>query len=131
MKNIVSLFSFAVLWIGLNTCLSAQGTLQFNRVLLVSSSAETVPAGKVWKVTGYTATTMYGSGSGTGTPSSFTYFVNGSTRFFGHAGRLFTTYNSSTPASTVMEPLWLPAGTSLQAGSGVGEISVIEFNVIP
>jgi hypothetical protein len=28
-------------------------------------------------------------------------------------------------------PFWLPAGTTLAAGSGIGLISVIEFSIIP
>jgi len=38
--------------------LSAQGTLQFNQAKIIGSSLETVPAGKVWKVT-----SVYGTSS--------------------------------------------------------------------
>jgi hypothetical protein len=43
------------LWIGLMllavSLSNAQGTLQFNRALINGSTMETVPPGKVWKVT--------------------------------------------------------------------------------
>jgi hypothetical protein len=130
MKNIALILTLFVFGI---TCkaAAAQGTLQFNQVLLISSNPETVPAGKVWKVTGYAASIFYGTSSSTTAAPGFTYFINGNTRYFGHRGTLHTSYNASVPGSNYFTPFWLPAGTSLQAGSGVGEISVIEFNVIP
>jgi hypothetical protein len=45
--------------------------------------------------------------------------------------------NSTTPvlvqvtAQPTKLPLWLPAGTTLAAGTKVSAISVLEFNIIP
>ena len=47
---ITLLFSFFL--IKLN-CFNAQGNLQFNQVLRVGNTAQTVPVGKVWKVETY------------------------------------------------------------------------------
>ncbi len=44
-------FYFLVAFALLALSAGAQGTLQFNQVKLVSSTLETVPTGKVWKVT--------------------------------------------------------------------------------
>jgi hypothetical protein len=40
-------------------------------------------------------------------------------------------WNSAYQGNIGHFPLWIPAGTSLAAGSNVGEISVIEFIVQP
>ena len=47
MKNCGFVFSFLILAMGA----WAQGSLQFNQVLLVDSALSTVPANKVWKIT--------------------------------------------------------------------------------
>jgi hypothetical protein len=44
-------FTLFLISLNLTLFINAQGTLQFNRVLLLGNSLETVPAGKVWKVT--------------------------------------------------------------------------------
>ena len=50
----------------------AQGSLQFSRALIVSSSLETVPAGKVWKIT-----SLYGEDYGSGSCVQFgTYYYD-------------------------------------------------------
>ena len=43
-------YPIVILSIFLGFKLSAQNNLQFNQVKLVGSTAETVPAGKVWKI---------------------------------------------------------------------------------
>jgi len=115
---------------------SAQ-TLQFSQVLLVTSS-ETVPAGKVWKVEGvnYSSTlpnTAVTSSTSSITSSNFdaSIVVNGqSTPAFAMRSRALY----STPSNLIWEkswPLWLPAGTTLAPGTNVASLSVIEFTVIP
>jgi len=46
-KGVFGFFFFCLVSIG-----AAQGNLQFNQVLLVDSALQTVPANKVWKITG-------------------------------------------------------------------------------
>ncbi len=111
--------------------LFSQGTLQFNRVLLVEQSDQTVPAGKVWKVESYTASSTYGLHSGT--PQNHVILVNNQSRIVGMSAGFNTNYSGGTHGSGQFSsfPMWLPAGTVLRASSNVSQLSVIEFNVIP
>ena len=115
-----------------NFVLFAQGNLQFNQVLLLSTNQNssvllgTVPAGKTWKIEGYgTNLTSYYN-------CDFSFngvnpaFRAGSTDSYSAA----YTYVSST------QQFWLPAGTPLHAfacngTSGYRWVSIIEFNIIP
>ena len=130
MKQLLVFFFF-----GLGSMLHAQ-SLQFSQVKLVTNQ-ETVPAGKVWKLTGcgYSATIsgMVSTGQGSGASSNSDHFIliNGQNRAV-RSVRAAGGYNHAS--GVVWEthwPLWLPSGATLSAGSGVGEISVIEFTVVP
>lgn len=108
----------------------AQGNLQFNQVKLVTT-AQTVPAGKVWKV------------------ESCTY--NGGAAFYVNNGAISTVYglmsivvngviipvsiyvggNSSSFSNAHSFPMWLPAGSTIATGTNAAFVSVIEFNVVP
>lgn len=102
-------------------------TLEFNQVLLVSS-LNTVPQGKVWKVTNILPTL---EGNGTCKIS-----VNGNDIVIAFTDYGSWTGGGSTQAAYAYEktynglqgPYWLPEGTTLQAGTNVQYISVIEFN---
>jgi hypothetical protein len=129
---------FTLLFTTVVTSLCAQGTLQFSRAILVSS-AQTVPAGKVWKITNYlpngapvdTGISMPGFGA--------TNFwariikINGTNVFADHA--FMAAFMTATyPATNNLQaggPIWLPEGTTLQAHSGVFAVSVLEFNILP
>jgi hypothetical protein len=130
--------------------------LQFNQVKLVDLQ-ETVPAGKVWKVVSVmspevrypTNGSSFVSNSriiGVGGDSIAIYeeFLNGAGLGFNGCcggGSYMTNLGSSVnnnethlihvSREMTKLPLWLPAGTTLAAGSNVTKISVIEFNVIP
>jgi hypothetical protein len=108
----------------------AQGNLQFNQVKLVTVQ-ETIPAGKVWKITGILPSYGYRYTSGGTSPYEYGILVNGNQRIIGHGSYLNTSYNSPFSAQSFGGDLWLPAGTNLAVGSNVGEISVIEFNIVP
>jgi hypothetical protein len=112
--------------------LSAQGTLQFNRVLLLdhSQSPYTVPAGKVWKVESALFSSSLGISVGTSSAqnSAASILINGGSVFFA------STWGSSNATSAVTLtslPIWLPAGTTLAPSTNVSNLSVIEFNEIP
>ena len=127
MKNLLLIVSILF-----NYVVFAQGNLQFNQVLLLSTSQNssillgTVPAGKTWKIEGYgTNLTSYYN-------CDFSFngvnpaFRAGSTDSYSAA----YTYVSST------QQFWLPAGTPLHAfacngTSGYRWVSIIEFNIIP
>ncbi|MCC6600136.1 MAG: hypothetical protein IT223_05630 [Crocinitomicaceae bacterium] len=55
MRNFLTIFSLLVFFLILTVRPAAQGTLQFSQALIVTTS-QTVPTGKVWKVT-----SLYGS----------------------------------------------------------------------
>ena len=108
-------FLLIALWfslVSINKTVQAQ-TLQFSQVLLVSTT-QTVPANKVWKVEGVmpvfngTAINQISINSTNIVVSAVGYTLSGNAF-----------------------PLWLPAGTTLAAGSNVFRVSVIEFTVVP
>lgn len=115
-----------------NFVLFAQGNLQFNQVLLLSTSQNssillgTVPAGKTWKIEGY-GTNLTGY-------YSCDFSFNGVEPAF-RAGTTSIYQNSYTYVSSTQQ-FWLPAGTPLHAiacngGTGYRWVSIIEFNIIP
>jgi hypothetical protein len=123
-----SLF-FLILLGGVLSRSSAQGTLQFNRVLLLESGQQncnqcwTVPANKVWKIN------AVAGGPNSGYPQlvinnkTLSYLANNST-------------NSANILYPVqMFPLWLPAGATFgftgMCSSCNMAFTGIEFNVIP
>lgn len=134
----------------------AQGNLQLNQVKLVTT-VETVPVGKVWKVeSALTGEERYPT-SGTTLASNSRFILVNGTSICVHEEHVATTgvgfngccgggfwmsnvgmaVNSTTPvlvqvtAQPTKLPLWLPAGTTLAAGTKVSSISVLEFNMIP
>jgi hypothetical protein len=137
--------------------LNAQSTLSFNRVITLDNTTQTVPAGKVWKVTGVYGlsdnicypyfnlnfgTVRYALGFG------LALVVNGQTIVFQITDRTggshFPISNCSGSGSTNWNPsqpkiepnpnafpMWLPAGSTLATGGSSTIASVIEFDVVP
>ena len=109
-------FLLIALWfslVSINKTVQAQ-TLQFSQVLLVSTT-QTVPANKVWKVESVmpiNQTSIYHQ-----------IVVNSNTIIVGTTNYSGSWFNAF--------PMWLPAGTTLAAGSTVFRVSVIEFTVVP
>lgn len=113
-------------------CGVSQGTLEFNQVLLVSSTSGvvTVPSGKVWKIentltpTGryYSSISNYGSttwtigtpnpctGATSGTSSSIPYVSTGSC----NTNDNFFEVNGVRSSWNGNSPLWVPAGSTLR-----------------
>ena len=129
-------------WLLLTSCcilvtgLHAQGTLQYNQVLLVST-VQTVPSGKVWKVESILASSDLTSGISVSSSqlvsNSATMLVNGSTVYVD--GVIYANYSSYgktiTDTQPTKLPLWLPAGTTLASSANALYVSVIEFNIVP
>lgn len=119
MKQLLILFFTCLL----ATKLSAQN-LEFNQVKLISVS-DTVPVGKVWKVTNVLPS--YNASN-----SAVTIVVN--SKYITVKGRDYVNQTNAnyTPAMAAWTALngayWLPAGTVLAKGSYCEYISVIEFN---
>lgn len=125
MKKFLFVLSF------LSASLGAQ-TLQFSQVKLVTV-AETVLAGRVWKIEGFfpTVFSRYSGSSGVTEGHIYNLVINGNNRPVGVSSFLTGYWNSAYQGNIGHFPLWIPAGTSLAAGSNVGEISVIEFIIQP
>lgn len=115
--------------------LNAQGNLQFNQVKLVTSR-DTVPAGKVWKLESapYKIDAVGIQGNYTTANPAVEYvqsiFIDNKTIFV-QAIRYYDGSWHTFTGPTCQFPMWIPEGTSLEAGTGVQFISVIEFNVTP
>ncbi|MFZ4061543.1 MAG: hypothetical protein ACOYK5_10000 [Bacteroidia bacterium] len=109
-------------------------TLQFSQVLLVSSNTQTVPAGKVWKVENILASSsLVASGNQT---VNFSITVDNTQVFVAGANSQVNVYNQgvqsmSSTSNQLVQPIWLPAGSTLAAGQNVFRVSVIEFTVLP
>ena len=107
----------------------AQNSMEFSRVLLVET-LDSVPQGKIWKVTNILPT-LDGTGSSK-------IKVNGNDIVVAFTKGTYGIYGTSTGTSAhnndyhyngLQGPYWLPEGTTLQAGTNVQYISVIEFNI--
>jgi hypothetical protein len=127
MKHGVFILAFCALHLSIES-----QTLQFSQVKLVST-VETVPANKVWKIEGFFPTTFsrYSGSSGVTEGHIYNLVVNGNNRPLGVSSFLTGYWGTSYAGNIGNFPLWIPAGTTLAAGSNVGEISVIEFTVVP
>ncbi len=111
---------------------STQGTLEFNQVKLITGN-ETVPTGKVWKVTSFIPTDVYRSDYSPA-PRTYVLGINGTNRNIGHSGIGDANSRYSSVMTFIPLPLWLPEGTSINpsvSGSYLYGVNVIEFNVVP
>jgi len=127
MKHGVFILAFCALQLSIESQI-----LQFSQVKLVAT-VETVPSNKVWKIEGFFPTTFsrYSSSSGVTEGHIYNLVVNGNNRPVGVSSFLTGHWGTSYAGNIGNFPLWIPAGTTLSAGSNIGEISVIEFTVIP
>jgi hypothetical protein len=132
MKKLLLIFGLSLI------TLSAwcQGNLQFNQVKLVGTTLETVPSGKVWKVESatYTGGQAFPINSETNYASyaSMSFYLNGIQNYEGYftSVRYGSVWVNSTNNQSTF-PLWIPAGSTLKAGSNMNSLSVIEYNIIP
>lgn len=107
-------------------------SLAYSQALLIGNVGQTVPANKVWKVESFLPTTVKVTST---FPTAFNMVVNGSPFPVGHSAFGNTSGNNAEAWSSSMVnnsfPFWLPSGTTLAAGTGIGLISVIEFSILP
>lgn len=141
-----------------STVLSAQGNLHFSQALLVSNTIQTVPPGKVWKITALSGalynTHCVGRPDLLPSPTQWVkaavasgFEINGSmvystlrytTSTPRHSDSNCVNYLGATDYSSYSQqtdplilPMWLPANTTLRTiGAGVF-VSVLEFDVVP
>jgi len=118
--NLILLMSISV-----NTIYPQSKILQFNCVKLITTTVETVPAGKVWKVESiFTDQASAGSPSKTTTPA---ILVNGVKNYYIVPTPRGSGLFAYAPAGF---PFWLPAGATLAASNKVKYVNVIEFNIV-
>jgi hypothetical protein len=131
MKSILGFFLICFTLISVSS-----QTLEFSQVKLVSTQ-ETVPAGKVWKVEGvnyslvFPSTAMTSSTSVTSSNTEATMILNGQSSTILAWRSRSGNFGSSNLLWEKEWPMWIPAGSSLEAGFGVLNFSVIEFTVVP
>ena len=125
MKTITTFF-FVLLF---STLGFSQGNLQFNQVKLVST-IETVPAGKVWKVTNYLPTPNGNYQFAQIGLAEYLININGVAMNLGRRAY----YNSSYGLMDEVRhsgDIWLAAGTTLSVFQNIAHLSVFEFNIVP
>jgi len=111
-------------------------SLAFSQVKTVSQ-AETVPANKVWKLNGcfYNALlsgiVSSGSGSGTYSNSDAYILVNNQSVAVRSSRSGGGYYHAAGFVWEMAWPMWLQAGSTLAASTGVLSVSVIEFTIVP
>lgn len=151
MKNV-----FIALFIAGSASSWAQGNLQFSQVKLVGST-ETVPAGKVWKVSNILPSDRLTSAAGGGTTgqtltTTHVIVVNGNNVVVASSDSRYSvdaititerggstagsgtrpvSAATATSESILNGAIWLPEETTLAAGSGVYRVSVLEFTIVP
>ena len=115
----------------------SQHTLAYNQAILVSNT-QTVPQGTVWKVVSLLPSAGAVSNQAYNSPpsaTSFTIMVNSNPISFSTVQSISTnsnTYNNFNYTSASGDgklPIWLPAGSTLAAGSNIQYVSVLEFLV--
>lgn len=126
-------FLFVCFFIQFNSF--SQGNLQFNQVIRVNNTAQTVPSGKVWKVETYMQSNTYISEYIEYPNCNFPdrqhpflinskpyYQINGSPGH-GSSGIMMAVGN--------LFPLWLKAGEIVQTTCPDNFLSIIEYNIVP
>ena len=125
-----------LLFFGCFSCLFsfAQGNLQFNQVLTISSTDQTVPAGKVWKIESYQQQNVAISTTGPTVSCGDLsrprpYYIDGvyyhdiKSSGWGSASVLYIAQNTF--------PIWLKAGQTCRTTCVGDFLSVLEFNIVP
>lgn len=118
MKKIIFI---ALLFCGLAFTAQSQ-SLTYSKVILLTS-LDTVPQGRVWKVTSYTANDNPSYNTTTWVRCKFNNIENNlsTMRMTGNS-----TYGYATTRETPF-PIWLPAGTTVEPFTNCGSLSIIEF----
>ena len=114
---------FILLTTFLSSGIYAQGNnLQFSQAILVESTSQTVPSGKVWKVVSVQR----------GDHDNYTtkIEINGADIYVGGGYQDGVTQHQRVTKFSETFPIWLPSGSTIKAGSGVQFVSVVEFNLI-
>mgnify|MGYP001325256581 CR=1 FL=1 len=101
-------------------------SLTYSKVILLTA-LDTVPQGKVWKVTNYLPFSNFlpSSTNGSSVSGEISMKVNGTTSIL--AAARVGHYNSGNSLFLAQIPIWLPAGTTVEPWNNCGSLSIIEF----
>ena len=127
MSNILRIFM--VLMIGCMVSESNAQNLQFSKAKLVSSTADTVPTGRVWKIESFLFSRNLCTYPNLSWGEDDKIIVNGDA-FVVRAHRI-DAGNIDHFFWKQDLPIWLPSGTIVKADVGVKYISIIEFKEVP
>jgi hypothetical protein len=131
MRKVFFLFTFVLIQF---VCF-AQGNLQFNQVIRVNNTAQTVPSGKVWKVETYMQSNTFISEyveypSCTYPDRQHPFLINSKPYYqingspgHGSSGIMMAVGN--------LFPLWLKSGEVIQTTCPDNFLSIIEYNIVP
>ena len=125
------LFTMGLFFLG---SVKAQGNLQFNQVVTVSTTTMTVPAGKVWKIESYsesevTFNSNYFSGCVNVNYHRPLVINNNNYYFFGNMATASSGANYISTGNKL--PIWLKSGDQIRTVCSSDFASVIEFNIVP
>jgi len=114
------------------------GNLQFNRVILVGASADTVPVGKIWKIESVLSSNQLAPGLPANNVAQEKTNIlqikinNNVIAIAAWLENVYSSYRGHSAFGQITElPIWLPAGTSVENASNATYISILEFNIIP
>lgn len=120
---------------------NAQNNLQFNNALLVGASSVEVPAGRIWKIESVISNSNLAATGGTSVQAKSTQILINSVVTHINQCSTFQGSDSGSNANprphgyacsdVTKLPIWLPAGTTLAAGTNTQSISVLEFVLAP
>jgi hypothetical protein len=127
----IFLFTMGFFFLG---SVKAQGNLQFNQVVTVSTTTMTVPAGKVWKIESYsesevTFNSNYSSGCVNVNYHRPLVINNNNYYFFGNMATASSGANYISTGNKL--PIWLKSGDQIRTVCSSDFASVIEFNIVP
>jgi hypothetical protein len=126
MKKIIFI---TLLFCGLAFTAQSQ-SLTYSKVILLTS-LDTVPQGKVWKVTSYLSDNAWIHSSSSSAPvtnKEVGISINSSYVALGmYTGNYAGGNSAVSGTSNTPFPIWLPAGTTLEPSTNCGSLSIIEF----
>lgn len=134
MKRILTITAMLVAF-GFFAQAQTNNQLKLNQVKIVTAE-ETVPTGKVWKVVSVVyaiSATHKGMASSTSSGCGGSYVRNYAITVNGVETKVGTgrVMYGDDPYINSEFPIWLPAGSTLDGGPCLSQVSVLEFNIVP
>jgi hypothetical protein len=133
-KEFVFIFASLLTYVSI----SGQGNLQFNQIVIVSNTFQTVPQGKVWKIESYlqqqvTVTNQFSEGcSGPDISWRLRPFYIDNIPYYSMTGVGYGAGNETFRVAPLNPfPIWLGANQVVHTTCQGDILSIVEFNIIP